>query len=57
MSLLSRINGYKTYLISAAMIAYAVTGFFLGHIDGNTAVEMILQALGLSALRSGVAKL
>lgn len=49
-------QGYKTYGISVVMVVYAITAALLGKIDPNHATEIILQALGLSALRGGVAK-
>lgn len=54
--MLEFLMGKKTYLVSAAMLCYAAGGWVLGHLDANAASELALQALGLSALRAGVAK-
>lgn len=49
-------QGKKTYLTAAAMIAYAWLGVFLGNSDANHALEMTLQAAGLIFLRNAVTK-
>lgn len=46
--------GRKTYIVSAAMVAYAALGFLLGELDANRAVELILEASAVAALRRGV---
>lgn len=38
--------GKKTYIVSAAMLAYAAGGWVLGHLDSNAASQMALEALG-----------
>jgi hypothetical protein len=50
------IDGWKTYILAAATVAYALGGMYLGHLDPNEAIPLILGALGLGALRHGVAK-
>lgn len=50
------LKGYKTYLVAAAMIVYAGYGVYSGSMDSNTAVDTILQGLGLGALRHGVGR-
>ncbi len=52
---MSNLNGLKTYIVAAAGVLYAVTGFFLGNIDANTAVQILVTSLGLAAVRHGVA--
>ncbi len=47
-------TGYKTYVVAALGIIYAVAGFLTGHVDGNSAIEVILAALGAAGLRSGI---
>ena len=54
--MLSKLDGYKTYIVAAATIIYALVQLWQGAIDQNTAVQMIAGALGLSALRHGIAK-
>lgn len=49
------LSGYKTYILCACAVIYAVSGFFTGHFDANTAVSMIWVALTGAALRNGVA--
>jgi hypothetical protein len=54
MNIWSTVNffeGKKTYIVSAAMVAHALSGYFSGH---PVNVEELLTGLGLSALRRGV---
>jgi hypothetical protein len=48
------LEGKKTYIVAAGMLAYQVLGYFLN----GTPIDIpsILSALGLAALRAGVAK-
>jgi len=48
--------GYKTYLVAAVTVIYAAAAYWLGEIMFDQAAQMISTALGLSALRAGVAK-
>lgn len=50
------LNGYKTYLIAAAILAYALLGVGLGDMDGAKFVELILEASALAGLRHGISK-
>ena len=54
--MLDKLSGYKTYIVAAVTIAYAITSAWQGTIDQTTAMQMILGALGLGALRHGIAK-
>ncbi len=49
-------TGKKTYLVALATILYALTGVITGHMDSQTAIQMVLAALGMSALRNGISK-
>lgn len=49
------LNGYKTYLLCAAALAYAIGGFFTGNIDPKTALDMIWTALVAASVRHGIA--
>lgn len=49
------INGYKTYIVCAAAIVYAVVQYWTGAIDENGAVQMTLAALGAAGFRSAYA--
>jgi len=47
--------GYKSYLTAAAMVAYAVLGYFvLNAMDGNTFATWLAGAGALIGIRSGV---
>jgi len=48
------LQGYKTYIVSGAMVLYAIIVLGWQQNNWNSALEMILTALGISGLRSGV---
>ena len=48
------LSGYKTYLIAAGMLAYQLLGWGLSGTPPD--LMGVLNALGLAALRAGVAK-
>lgn len=52
--LFATFSGKKTYLVAAAMVVYQVLGHYLYQTPYDPLV--ILNALGLAALRAGVAK-
>lgn len=51
---MSKLNGYKTYLVAAATIAYAWLSVWKGGMDASHAVDMTLAACGLAGLRHGI---
>ena len=48
------LNGKKTYLVALAMVAYEVGGYLLGR-SAMPDIKIILEGLGLAALRAGIA--
>lgn len=54
--MLAKLNGYKTYIVCALAVIYAATGFFSGNLDANTAMQVVLAALGAAGLRHGIAQ-
>lgn len=46
--------GYKTYLVAAATVAYAVGGYFIGQLDGTAAITLISGSLMGAFIRHGV---
>ena len=50
------LSGKKTYIVMVAALGYAVTQFWSGAFGQDELVRYVLAALGLGALRSGVAK-
>jgi len=48
------LKGKKTYLIAIGTIIYAVSGAATGQIDVQTAIQMILAALGGMTMRAGI---
>lgn len=47
--------GMKTYFVAGLMLVHAVSAYLLGH-DTSLDVRQVLEAIGLAALRAGVAK-
>lgn len=54
--LLSSLRGKKTYLVALAMFVWALVGYFGDKLGGEEASKLLLEALGLAALRSGMKK-
>jgi len=48
------LSGYKTYLVAFAFIVYAIVIEGWQNNNWNSAIEIILTALGFGALRSGI---
>lgn len=48
------LSGYKTYAVAILMLAHAVSAYFLGY-SQDLNLNEVLNALGLAALRAGVA--
>lgn len=51
-----QLDGWKTYLVAIATVAYALGGMVIGAIEPNVAIPMILAALGVSAFRHTTAR-
>jgi len=51
---LSKLKGYKTYIMSVAAICYALGGAVAGFLTWEVAIPVILGALGLGALRNAL---
>jgi hypothetical protein len=50
------LQGKKTYLLGLAALAYAIGGYFSGHLDAQTAMDIIWASLTSMALRAGISK-
>lgn len=53
---ISEFQGKKTYIVALALIAYAVLGVYTGQLSQSDAVALVLNGLGLGALRAGISK-
>lgn len=51
---MDKINGYKSYIIAGATLLYAIGGAISGHLTPDQAIQLVLGAGGLAALRHGV---
>ena len=49
--------GYKTYLVAFIMVVYALSGCYLKDLSQAQAFTLILQAAGITGLRSGIESL
>ena len=48
------LSGYKVYIVAAAAVLYAGTQLWAGNMDMNSAMMMILAALGAGGMRAGM---
>lgn len=55
--MLTKLNGYKTYIVCAGSILYALLSVWQKQMDWNAASQMIQVALTGAGLRHGVANL
>ena len=46
-------NGYKTYLTAAAMIAYVIYGYYIGEPFNK---ELLLEAFAIAGIRHAISK-
>lgn len=51
------LEGKKTYIMTVAILCYALGGWVAGFVEPQIAVGLILGALGLGGLRSAIARL
>lgn len=45
------LKGKLTYLVAATTVLWAIAGFFLGTLDGETVAALILAGLGTFGIR------
>jgi hypothetical protein len=50
-------NGNKTYIVSAAIVIYAITSVYIGKMTPDTAWAYVLGSGALTGLRSALKKL
>jgi len=51
---MTALNGYKTYIVAALGVVYAISGYFTGHVDANAAMEIIITSLAAAGIRHGM---
>jgi hypothetical protein len=56
MQALEWLKGKKTYIVAAALVLTALSGFVTGDVTLAQAVDQVLIGLGIGTLRAGVAK-
>lgn len=54
--IVNELQGKKTYIVAAALVVYAVAGVYTGQLTQDAAITLVLNGLGLSALRAGISK-
>lgn len=52
----SRLKGRRTYLLAAVSVLVGLGGLISGQIPVDEATRMILEGLGMAALRSGISQ-
>lgn len=50
------LSGKRTYIVSFLMVVYAVIGLYIDKVDVDSGTQLILEALAIAGLRSGIAK-
>ena len=50
------LNGYKTYIAGFSLLVWAIWAGLSGTIEGTKAIELVLLALSIIGLRSGIEK-
>jgi hypothetical protein len=54
--IVAELQGKKTYVVAIALVIYAVAGVYTGQLSQPEAVTLVLNGLGLGALRAGISK-
>jgi hypothetical protein len=52
--MIDKLSGYKTYIVGLAMIIYGL--YLMAHGQSEQGNKLIMEGLGLMALRAGVKK-
>jgi hypothetical protein len=48
------LKGYKTYIVAAGFILFAIGGYITGQLDTAQAIEAVLMGLAMFGLRSAI---
>ena len=48
------LKGKLTYLVAAVTVLWAIVGFFLGTLDGQTVATLVLAGLGTFGIRRAI---
>lgn len=56
MNFMESLKGYKTYFVACATVAFGILGLVTGQLPQDVALVVILNGLGLGALRDGMPK-
>jgi hypothetical protein len=51
------LKGKKTYLLALALFAYAIGGYFSGHLDIQTSLGLIYSSGVIGSLRAAISKI
>lgn len=52
--MINYLKGKKSYILAIGGIVYALLGYFTGHLDANSALNLVFGSMGLSTLRAGI---
>lgn len=53
---INSLKGRKTYLLSIFAVFYGISGWYIGQLDSNNALQFIWGGLTSAALRAGISK-
>lgn len=53
---MDKISGYKTYILAAATLAYAIGGVATKHLTPQQAIELVLASGSIASLRHAIEK-
>lgn len=51
---MTKLQGYKTYLMGTLAIIYGVSGYFLGHLEVDMALNTIWAGITTLTMRSAI---
>ena len=55
--MIEQLNGKKTYIVAAAFVLYSILKIVFGDATLNDELPIILNGLGLAAIRDGISKM
>lgn len=55
--MLKFLSGLKTHTVAIGMVLSGIGGYLSGAMDAVSAIQLVLNGLGISALRDGIRKL
>ncbi len=57
MTMLERMDGNKTYIVAGLTVLWGIAGLFLGQMELNQTIQIVLAGLGVFGFRSALNKI